>query len=192
MQIDARGLACPQPVLMAKAELEKIEEGVITILVDNKGSSINVKNFCESNGHTATVTDKDEYYQIDIAKGYECSIAEAKSADTNLVVFVSGECVGSEEEKLGKMLMKGFLGNLKNLDIKPKTVILVNNAVRMTTVNEETAAILKELTELGTEVLSCGICLNYFGLVDELKAGSVTDAHTVGNKLVNADKVVRL
>jgi len=192
MKIDARGLACPQPVLMAKAELDKMEEGVLTILVDNKGSSVNVKNFCESNGHTATVTEDNGVYQIDVAKGYECSIEEETVSDKNIVLLISGECVGSEEPELGKMLMKGFLGNLKNLDNPPKTVIFLNNSVRMTTINEDTVAILQELADKGTEILSCGICLEYFKLVDELKAGSVTDAHTVGNKVFNADKVIRL
>lgn len=50
MKLDARGLDCPQPVLMTKGELEKTKEGVLTVLVDSKSSSINVKNFCESNG----------------------------------------------------------------------------------------------------------------------------------------------
>lgn len=190
--IDARGIACPRPVLMMKAELEKISEGVVTIIVDNKGSSINVKNFCEANGCTVTVTEKDGCYQIDAAKGYTCDIAEDKSTDKNIVVFISGECVGSEEPELGKMLMKGFVGNLKNNTPLLKTLILVNNGVRMTTVNEETVAMIKELEAMGVEILSCGACLNYFNIVDELKVGKVTDAHTVGTRLYDADKVIRL
>jgi selenium metabolism protein YedF len=192
MQIDARGMACPQPVLLIKAELEKIEEGVVTILVDNKGSSINVKNFCEANGHTVSVTEFDGYYKINAAKGYDCAIAEEKSADENIVVFISTECIGSEEVELGKMLMKGFIGNIKNLDVKPKTIIFVNNSVKMLTLNEETIKLVNEIEELGIEVLACGACLEYFGIVDKLAAGKVTDALTVGNKLFNADKIVRL
>ncbi|PLX66516.1 MAG: sulfurtransferase-like selenium metabolism protein YedF [Denitrovibrio sp.] len=191
MKIDARGIACPQPVLMIKDELDKIEEGVITIMVDNKGSSINVKNFCESNGHTATVNEKDGCYSIVVAKGYDCAIAEEKS-ESNIVVFISGECVGNEEPELGKMLMKGFIGNIKNLDNKPKTVIFVNNGVRMLTTNEETIALVKEIADMGIEVLACGACLEYFKLVDYLKVGVVSDAYTVSNKLFNADKVIRL
>jgi len=192
MQIDARGMACPQPVLLMKAELEKIEEGVITILVDNKGSSINVKNFCEANGHTVNVTEMDGDYKIEAVKGYDCAIAEERSTDENIVMFVSTECIGSEEEKLGKMLMKGFLGNVKNLDTKPKTVIFVNNSVKMLTLNEETIPLVKEIEELGIEVLACGACLEYFDIVDKLAVGKVTDSLTVGNKLFNADKIVRL
>ncbi len=103
MKIDARGgIACPpQPVLMMKDALDKIEEGVITIVVDNKGSSSNIKNFCESNGHTVTVNEKDGYFYIDAAKGgYDCAIAEEK-AESNIVVFISGECIGSEEPSWG-------------------------------------------------------------------------------------------
>jgi len=190
--IDARGLACPQPVLLMKAELEKTAEGVVSITVDNKGSSINVKNFCESNGCTVTVTElSDGCFRIDAAKGYDCDVAE-KKAVSDTVVFVTGECIGSEEPELGKMLMKGFLANLKNVDSLPKTVIFVNNSVRLVTLNLEVAETVKELEDKGVEILACGACLNYFNLVDELKVGSVTDGHTVANKLFNAGKVVRL
>ncbi|MGE4318765.1 MAG: sulfurtransferase-like selenium metabolism protein YedF [Deferribacterales bacterium] len=191
--IDARGIACPQPVLMMKAELDKIKEGVVTILVDNKGSSINVKNFCESNGCTVTVTEKDGVFKIDAAKGYTCDVVEkAESKEANIVVFISGECVGSEEPELGKALMKGFIGNLKNVTPLLKTLILVNNSVRFVTVNEETVPMIQELVDMGVEVLACGACLNYFNLVDDLKTGKVTDAHTVASRLFAADKVVRL
>ncbi|PLX69274.1 MAG: sulfurtransferase-like selenium metabolism protein YedF [Denitrovibrio sp.] len=192
MEIDARGLACPQPVLMAKESLSKMDEGILTILVDNKGSSVNVKNFCESNGHTANVTEKDGVYQIDVTVGYDCAVDADYKSDKETVVLISGECVGSEEPELGKMLMKGFIGNLKNLENPPKSVIFVNNAVRLTTINEETVPLLRELDDSGMEILSCGICLEFYKLVDELKVGTVTDAHTVGNKLFNSDKVIRL
>jgi selenium metabolism protein YedF len=193
MLIDARGIACPQPVLMTKAELEKINEGVVTVLVDNKGSSINVRNFCEANGHTVSVTEKDGYYQIDVAKGYDCAVADISEVkDENIVVLISGECIGSEEPELGKMLMKGFIGNLKNLDKLPDTIILVNNSVKMVTLNTDTIAIFQELAGRGVEVLACGACLEYFGITDKLQAGSVTDAYTVANKIFKADKIVRL
>jgi len=192
MEIDARGIACPQPVLMAKRALDKMEEGVITILVDNKGSSVNVKNFCEANGHTVTVTEEDGVYKVEVVKGYECVVENESSADSNIVVFISGECVGNEEPELGKMLMKGFIGNLKNMDTLPKTVILVNNSVRMVTTNEETIPLFQELVDKGIELLACGACLDYFKLVDDLKTGKVTDAHTVASRLFKADKVIRL
>lgn len=192
MEIDARGLACPQPVLMIKEELEKIDEGVVTILVDNKGSSINVKNFCEANGYTVNVVEIDDYYKIDAAKGYDCAIVEEKAAKTNIVVLISGECIGSEEPELGKMLMKGFIGNIKNLDSLPETIIFLNNSVRMVTTNEETIPMLKELADKGVEVLACGACLEYFKLVDQLQVGGITDAFTVGTKVFKADKLIRI
>jgi len=191
MKIDARGLACPQPVLMVKEQLENIEEGVLTVLVDNKGSSINVRNFCESNGHTVNVNEKEGIFQLDIAKGYPCEISDDADGK-NIVIHISGESMGSEEPELGRKLMKGFLANLKNLDRLPDAVILVNNSVRMATLYEDTIASLKELSGLGVKVLSCGICLEHYQLVDSLKAGEITDALTVGNMLMKADKVIRM
>ncbi|ADD67223.1 selenium metabolism protein YedF [Denitrovibrio acetiphilus DSM 12809] len=193
MEIDARGLACPQPVLMIKAELEKIEEGVVTILVDNKGSSINVKNFCEANGHTVSVDETDGYYKISAAKGYDCAIAEETEADTdtNIVVFITGETLGDDKE-LGAMLMKGFIGNLKNMDILPKTVIFVNNSVKLLTFNEDVIASVRGLVDSGVEILACGMCLEFYGITDKLAIGRISDAYTVADKLFKSDKLIRL
>ena len=42
MEIDARGLACPQPVVLTKKALEQIAEGVLTVVVDNTAAKENV------------------------------------------------------------------------------------------------------------------------------------------------------
>ena len=42
MQIDARGKACPHPVMMAEEALSKIGEGIVEVLVDNEESALNV------------------------------------------------------------------------------------------------------------------------------------------------------
>lgn len=108
------------------------------------------------------VTETDNYYQIDIMKGFNCEPEELLKVRKKTVVLISGECIGSEEPELGAMLMRGFLSNLKNLDNPPETVIFVNNSVRLTTVNEETVPVLKELAESGVEILSCGMCLDFY------------------------------
>ncbi|MGC8938117.1 MAG: sulfurtransferase TusA family protein, partial [Thermodesulfovibrio sp.] len=38
MEIDARGLGCPKPIILAEEALSKIEEGIVTVIVDNEGS----------------------------------------------------------------------------------------------------------------------------------------------------------
>ena len=49
-RIDARGISCPQPVLMAKNAIEKSPEG-IDILVDNNTAKNNVSRFLKNQGY---------------------------------------------------------------------------------------------------------------------------------------------
>lgn len=44
-EVDTRGLACPLPVINTKRALQEIEEGTITVLVDSRESSGNVRRF---------------------------------------------------------------------------------------------------------------------------------------------------
>jgi TusA-related sulfurtransferase len=46
--VDARGLSCPQPVLLALEELKKLASGEIEILVDTDTSKENVSRAVES------------------------------------------------------------------------------------------------------------------------------------------------
>ncbi|WP_022851838.1 sulfurtransferase-like selenium metabolism protein YedF [Limisalsivibrio acetivorans] len=193
MKVDARGKLCPEPVIMAKEALESIEEGVVTVIVDNSTSSVNVKNFAESQGFTCKNVQEGDNWRVEIVKGYECSIDEVLTESSeSIVLHISGECLGAEDETLGRKLMKGFLGNVKNMDSIPETLILVNTSVRMAVSDEDTVAVLKELEDMGVEVLCCGTCLEHFGIADNLRAGKIADAHTVMTKMFKADKLIRI
>jgi selenium metabolism protein YedF len=193
MLINAKGKACPEPVLMTKAALDRITEGVLTVIVDNSASAVNVKNFSEAQGCCCEIKEENGDYKIEVVKGYACSTAqEAKAEKLNVVLHISGESMGSEDLVLGKLLMQGFVCNLKNITVKPVTVILVNTSVKMLTDNETTIAAFKELEEAGIEILACGTCLNHFGLTDSLKAGKIADAHTVMEKMFSAERLVRM
>ena len=65
--VDARGLSCPEPVLMAREALKSKEKEYI-ILVDNMTSRENVTRFARSQGYNTTVTEKDGEYTLALRK----------------------------------------------------------------------------------------------------------------------------
>ena len=90
--IDARGLACPQPVINTKKALEAIEEGLVTVVVDNVAARDNVRRFAESQGLTVTVEEKEGDYHLNIAKGFACEIeprSEGTRENDNIVVYIN-------------------------------------------------------------------------------------------------------
>jgi tRNA 2-thiouridine synthesizing protein A len=68
--VDARGLSCPQPVLMTLDEIKKVEKGEVVVLVDTDTSKENVSRAAGSQGwQLKDVHEEGEGYQITIMKG---------------------------------------------------------------------------------------------------------------------------
>ncbi len=68
--IDARGLSCPQPVLMTVDALKKATADEFLVLVDTEASKENVSRAVESQGwQVAGITSEDETYRLEIRKG---------------------------------------------------------------------------------------------------------------------------
>jgi len=197
--VDCRGQACPIPVLKTKEALSSIEEGVITVIVDNKASRENVKRFAQKEGCSVEVEERDGLFYIKITKGTakgEEKVEEEKSETPEKqrpTVLIASSYVG-EDPELGKILIKGFIKTFLNADPMPKKIILINTAVKLACqgADEEILSALKELSEKGIEIICCGTCLDYFGLLDQLEVGVASNAYDVVQSLVNASSVIRL
>ena len=50
---------------------------------------------------------------------------------------------------------------------------------------------LKVLEAEGVEILTCGTCLNFYGLTEKLRIGTVTNMYVIAEKMLNAGNVVR-
>ncbi len=173
MIIDARGIGCPKPVIMAEEALSKIKEGAVEILVDNEASVENLKRFAEKNIFNPEVSKEDNYWRVKIVKGYRSEVISEGTVSTNekdLLLVIGTDTMGKEEE-LGKVLMKGFFETMKVTKEIPHTMVFLNAGVKLTTTNKEIVPILKELEEMGVEIFSCGTCLKHYNVESELKAG---------------------
>lgn len=193
--IDAKGLQCPEPVIKVKNALNEINEGVISVLVDNIASRDNVKRFAESTGCTVTIEEIEGDFKLDIVKGYSCAIVDKDDEVTlsKKVIFASSDSIGLNKE-LGKMLMTGFLKNLLEVEkeILPEKIIFVNEGVNVTCFNNDAIETLKNLEEKGVEIYSCGACLIHFNIEDKLQVGKVGNAYDVAVSLLKGDSVINL
>ena len=173
MLIDARGQACPKPVLMAEEALAKIEEGIVEILVDNEASVKNLTRFSTKNTFYSEAVKEDNYWRVKIVKGYPCEVPmeeEKIETEKDILLIISSDVMGKDEE-LGKVLMKGFFETIKVTKEIPHTIFFLNTGVKLTTVNNEIIPILKELESMGVEIFSCGTCMKHYSLESELKVG---------------------
>ena len=187
--VDARGLACPQPVINAKKALDEIKEGTIIVIVDNVAARDNVRRFAESQGCTVKIEEKDGDYHLDIVKELigeiESQSKEAKK-DDNIVVYINSDMMGAGDEKLGRILMKAFFKTLA----EPKRLIFVNSGVKLTSEGSEVIEEIRELEKRGVEVLSCGTCMDFYGLKEKMQVGIISNMYDIVNSLMDANKVI--
>lgn len=181
--IDALGKVCPMPViLMKKALRENAAKDDITIKVGNEVSCQNLTklaNQLKLKSQLTKISDS-EYDLTFFAKGVTaCTVIENPISIEGYVVVISGDTMGKGEEELGKKLIENFIYSLKEQDELPKKILFYNSGVKLVTQNEKTISDLKDIQDLGVEVLSCGLCLDYYGLKEKLSVGSVTNMYTI-------------
>lgn len=190
LEVNAIGLVCPVPVIMTKKALNSIEEGEVSVLVDNKTAKENLEKLAKEMGYSYVSSKKDENIQVVITKTLE--IKEETKEEENIVVVIDSDEMGKGDRELGEVLIKGFVYSLTEMETLPKTIILYNKGVFLATKNENTIEDLKKLEAMGVEVISCGTCVNYYGLQDSLKVGTLTNMYTILDRQMKAKKVVRV
>lgn len=192
IKVNAIGDACPIPVVKTKKAMQEANGAeTIEVLVDNEIAVSNVTKMVASAGANVTsekVAEKE--YKITIELTGEDTSCEA-CEEENLVVVVSSDRMGNGNDDLGKVLIKGFLFAVTQLDKLPKTILFYNGGATLTAEGSDSLEDLKHMEEQGVEILTCGTCLNYYGLSDKLQVGSVTNMYTIVEKMAGADKIIK-
>jgi len=189
VEVDARGLPCPQPVINTKKALEEIEEGTITVLVDSAESRENVRRFAQSQGCQVEITERDGAFCLAIAKE---GTGQTKSEKVNDVFFITSDQLGTGDKGFGEKLIISFINTLGEAASRPARVIFANSGVRLTTEGSEVLETLRRLEQEGVQILSCGSCLEFYHLADKLRVGIVTNSYEVVDSLLSAGKVIKI
>ena len=106
-----------------------------------------------------------------------------------IVVLRSGK-MGEGNDELGAVLMKGFIYALTELDNLPETILLYNGGASLSCEGSDSLEDLKTLEAQGVEIMTCGTCLNYYGLSDKLAVGTVTNMYAIAEKMSEADTII--
>lgn len=189
--IDARTLACPQPVLLTREALEEADE-VITI-VDNEAARDNVSRLGKNQGCEVTVEPKEDGIYLTLTKARVGPVRREHASTTGIVLFVASDVLGrGENEQLGSLLMQSFLHTLGGLRSRPGAVLFINDGVKLVTSDSLVVEELRRLEHQGVAILACGTCLTRLQLMDKVAVGQVTDMYTMADTLFRAEKIVPL
>lgn len=191
-EVDARGLACPNPVIMTKKELDNLNKGTVTTIVDNEVAKENVSKLATSMGLEYIVENVDNDFIIKITKG-EASIEEGDKNSfepSNVTTIAIGsDKMGVGSDELGKILMKSFIFTVKETQAHPDHILFYNSGVYLTCEGSEVLDDIKALEESGVEIQSCGTCLDYYNIKDKLAVGSVSNMYSIYEAMRNANTI---
>lgn len=199
--VNAVGDQCPIPVVKAdKAIKAMTEAGTVEVHVDNEIAVQNLTRLASSKNLKSSAEKKEEKLFV-VTITLDGPAKEAESAGEaaacmadrrgSTVVAIASDHMGHGDDALGKILMKGFIFALSQLEELPKTILFYNGGASITTEGSESLEDLKNMEAQGVEILTCGTCLDYYGLKDKLAVGSVTNMYTIVERLAGADKIIK-
>ncbi len=202
-QLDARGLACPEPVLRAREIILAESPKIIEIIVDNQAARENVTRFLGSQGYAVSDHAEGEIFRVigqreaeELVKMQKSNGEDAKKPgkenQQQILVLIMTDTMGKGDDELGHKLMINYIKTLNELGRELWQLVFVNGGVRLTCKNSPVIEELKKYEENGTIILSCGTCMEHLGLTQEKGVGGLTNMLDIVMAQQHADKVITI
>jgi selenium metabolism protein YedF len=211
IKVNAIGDTCPIPVVKTKNAIKELNgAGQVEVLVDNEIAVQNLTKMAQQKGYKI-ISEKleDNTYKVtftiennnkdnnDNNTDKTSNITEDEAVTcqpdkrANTVVQITSSTMGTGNDELGAVLIKGFIYALSQQDTLPQTILFYNGGAKLTCEDSPALEDLKSMEAQGVEILTCGTCLDFYGLKDKLQVGSVTNMYVIVEKLEAAGKVIR-
>lgn len=199
--VDVLGKKCPMPLVETKRVLKESDANeIIKLITDSENSVKNVSRYLKDNGIEVEVQRSGNTYELIFSKeGSKPVIEEAEtycstnemSQDQFIVVFTKDR-VGEGSNDLGNMLVGGMLTTLTETERIPDKVIFMNSGINLVIEGSPVLDLLKSMEQKGCELLVCGTCLDYFGKMDDLRVGRVSNMLEILDHMATYSKVINI
>jgi len=194
--LDARGLACPQPVILTRKALAEGGFSELEVIVNTSSGRENVARFAGHAGCTiGSIEESGEETRL-VIRPPVANLSNPTSTESLTdatmppvepgiqTVFLSSRTIGRGDDELGALLMRAFLYTLTESETLPQRVLLMNSGVTLAAEGSEHLQNLGRLVDLGVEILACGACLEFYKLTDQLAVGRVSNMQEIAEFLL--------
>ncbi len=190
--LDCRNQQCPAPVVETR-KLILAEPGIaLTVLVGDDTARQNIARLAASLGYQVTDTEAGGHFSLLLTPGSAPQATTAPpAAPGRTVVYVGADTMGTGNDELGHILLRNFLYTLNELLVPPDAILFVNSGVKLTSAGSEVIEALEKLACNGVDIASCGLCLEFFGLKEQLKVGRATNMLDIVEQMHQAGRVIR-
>ncbi|MBR0409941.1 MAG: sulfurtransferase-like selenium metabolism protein YedF [Eubacterium sp.] len=205
IKVNALGDACPIPVVKTKNAIKELKgSGQVETLVDNEIAVQNLAKMANQKGYqifSEKIREGEFRVVMTVSSDMPDEQAENRlpeepvtclpDAGKNITVVISSDKMGEGSDELGKALLKGFIFALSQQDELPSVILLYNGGARMSTEGSQALEDLRSMEARGVEILTCGTCLNHYGLTEKLAVGSVTNMYAIVEKMMQASMIIK-
>lgn len=198
--VNAMGDNCPIPVIKTKKAMQALTgPEVIEVLVDNEIAVQNVSKMASAQGGevSSEKLGEKEYKVVISMSGAPVAASDETCEEctpdmkSNTIVVINSDRMGNGNDALGKVLIKGFIYAITQLDTLPKKMLFYNGGATLTVEGSDSLEDLKSLEAQGVEILTCGTCLDYYEVKDKLAVGSVTNMYSIVEAMAEAGKIIK-
>lgn len=199
--VNAMGDTCPVPVIKTRNAIKELQGGgVVQTLVDNEIAVQNLSKMAGQMGYRVTSEQiSDNEYKVTMQVGEvpieekekEILLCEPCGEAKKTVVVISSAVMGAGNDELGATLMKGFIYALSQQEELPDTILFYNGGASIPCEGSVSVEDLRVMEAQGVEILTCGTCLNFYGLTEKLQVGGVTNMYSIAEKMTQADRIVK-
>ncbi len=198
--IDCKGMICPMPLIETRKAIRESSMGDdLQVVVDNETSFNNVSHFLNDNGYVLNYTKDGNAYtisfkvsKIEPKKEEVRPIIENKvSKSQNHIIVLNSNKMGIGDDDLGKLLMKGYLNTIDQLEVLPLEIICYNSGVTLAEKGTDSAQTLKKIENQGVKITLCGTCVDFFGLKEKLEVGTISNMLYIAGKLSSGIQIVK-
>lgn len=190
--LDCRQHKCPYPVVEIRKLIRAQPGAPVQVLVGDTIARDNISRLASTLGYGVAISDTEGGFALNLTKTTGApSETGGVAIAGKTVAFFTADTLGQGDDELGRILLRNFIMTLSELDQAPDMAFFVNSAVKLTCAGSETLEALDKLACMGTDIASCGLCLDFFGIKDKLVAGRPTNMLDIVDNLSRAGRIIR-
>lgn len=197
--IDCKGLACPMPVIKTKKYFDLEDSKEALVIVDNEVAKNNVLRLAKGINLNSSFVEEDGLYKIQLSRG-EFSDVQAVNTNESVseykssapTILVASNLLGNGDDRLGETLMKIYINTLAESEILPENLMFINGGVKLTCTGSDVLDSLNSMQEKGVNIISCGACLDFYNLKEELKVGEIGNMYQIIDLMNKSGNTIKL
>ncbi len=198
--IDCKGLACPMPVIKTKKYFDLEDSKEALVIVDNEVAKNNILRLAKGINLNSSFIEEEGIYKIQLSRGEikDVQVSKINEALDNIsvpsapTILVATNLLGNGDDKLGETLMKVYINTLAESEILPKNLMFINGGVKLTCTGSDVLDSLNSMKEKGVNIISCGACLDFYNLKEELKVGEIGNMYQIIELMNKSRNTIKL